>query len=144
MFDVRITVVRKASYPDLSARYENPIEHACDVQEGQVFVSVGGEKPEGLCDSAWESMAPFAKELARGGGDFYGGWMKNPKSAMISCNDGFRPVSFYLETIEPSRMGSDNCPQKKPPVSRGLLQNQSQSSLRVWRDTPGAPPWSTS
>ena len=99
MFDVRITVVRKASYPDLSARYENPIEHACDVQEGQVFVSVGGEKPAGLCDSAWESMAPFAKELARGGGDFYGGWMKNPKSAMISCNDGFRPVSFYLEAI---------------------------------------------
>ena len=102
MFDVRITVVRKASYPDLSARYENPISHVCDVQEGQVFVSVGGEKPEGFCDSAWESMAPFAKELARGGGDFYGGWMKNPKSAMISCNDGFRPVSFYLETIEPS------------------------------------------
>ena len=101
MADVRITVVRKASYPDLSARYENPISHACDVQEGQVFVSVDGEKPAGLCDSAWESMAPFAKELARGGGDFYGGWMKNPKSAMISCNDGFRPVSFYLETVEP-------------------------------------------
>ena len=72
------------------------------MQEGQVFVSVGGEKPAGLCDSAWESMAPFVRELARGGGDFYGGWMKNPKSAMISCNDGFRPVSFYLETIEPS------------------------------------------
>ncbi len=28
------------------------------------------------------------------------GWMKNPKSAMISCNDGFRPVSFLLETME--------------------------------------------
>ena len=28
------------------------------------------------------------------------GWMKNPKSAMISCNDGFRPVSFLLETVE--------------------------------------------
>jgi len=26
--------------------------------------------------------------------------MKNPNSAMISCNDGFRPVSFYIETIE--------------------------------------------
>ena len=26
--------------------------------------------------------------------------MKNPKSAMISCNDGFRPVSFYLEARE--------------------------------------------
>ena len=28
------------------------------------------------------------------------GWMKNPHSAMISCNDGFRPVSFYIEVIE--------------------------------------------
>ena len=27
-------------------------------------------------------------------------WMKNKKSAMISCNDGFRPVSFLLETMD--------------------------------------------
>lgn len=26
--------------------------------------------------------------------------MKNSKSAMISCNDGFRPVSFYIEALE--------------------------------------------
>jgi len=38
--------------------------------------------------------------LAHGGGNFYDGWMKNEKSAMISCNDGFRPVSFYIEVIE--------------------------------------------
>ncbi len=25
---------------------------------------------------------------------------KNPKSAMISCNDGFRPVSFLIETMD--------------------------------------------
>ena len=98
MKDVKITVIRKASYPDLMARYENPIEHACDVREGQVFISRGGEKPEDLCPSAWESMEFFVKTLAQGGGNFYDGWMKDPYSAMISCNDGFRPVSFYLET----------------------------------------------
>ena len=38
--------------------------------------------------------------LARGEGNFYDGWMKNPMSAMISCNDGFRPFSFYIEVIE--------------------------------------------
>ena len=38
--------------------------------------------------------------LAHGVGDFYDGWMKNPKSAMISCNDGFRPVSFYIEALD--------------------------------------------
>lgn len=30
----------------------------------------------------------------------YDGWMKNKKSAMISCNDGFRPVSFLIEALE--------------------------------------------
>ena len=34
------------------------------------------------------------------GGGFYGEWMKNPHSAMISCNDGFRPVSFLVEAID--------------------------------------------
>ena len=52
-----------------------------------------------LCESAWESMRPFVESLARGEGNFYDGWMKNPMSAMISCNDGFRPFSFYLEVV---------------------------------------------
>lgn len=94
---VRITAMRRTCYPDLMEQYENPIEHTCDVQIGQTWVSVDGQKPEGLCDSAWESMASFVKPLAEGGGNFYDGWMQNPYSAMISCNDGFRPVSFYLE-----------------------------------------------
>lgn len=57
MKKVRITAIRKTCYPDLMETYENPIQHACDVQEGQVWVA--------------------------------NGWMKNPKSAMISCSDGF-------------------------------------------------------
>lgn len=97
MKNCRITVVRKAEYRDLMERYENPIDHACDVETGQVFLSVGGAKPDGLCESAWESMRPFVEALSRGEGNFFDGWMKNPRSAMISCNDGFRPVSFYLE-----------------------------------------------
>lgn len=99
MKDVRITVMRITTYPDLITRFENPIGHTCDMKEGMVFMAKGGECPEGFCDSAWSSVLPFVKELASGGGNFYGGWMKNPKSAMISCNDGFRPVSFLLETL---------------------------------------------
>ncbi len=95
----RITVMRKANYKDLSEKYENLIEHACDLEEGQIFIAEGMKKPEGLCDSAWESMAYFVRTLSEGGGNFYDGWMKNPNSAMISCNDGFRPVSFYIETL---------------------------------------------
>ena len=93
----RITAVRKTEYQELMEQYENPMDHACDIQVGDVFVSQNGQKPEGLCESAWESMEFFVTELAKGGGNFYGGWMKNPHSAMISCNDGFRPVSFLLE-----------------------------------------------
>lgn len=100
MKKVRITAIRRAFYPDLMKQYENPLSNPCNVTEGQVWVSEQGCKPEGFCDSAWESMAVFVEALARGGGDFYDDWMKNPHSAMISCNDGFRPVSFYLEVEE--------------------------------------------
>ena len=98
--NVKITAIRKANYTDLQEKFENPIEHTCDVREGQSWISVDGAKPEGMCDSAWESMRWFVQELAAGRGNFYDGWMKNPHSAMISCNDGFRPVSFYIEVME--------------------------------------------
>ena len=99
MYDVKITAVRKADYRDLQAKYENPIEHTCDVAEGQEWVSRNGERPEGMCESAWESMQSFVQALASGEGNFYDGWMRNHYSAMISGNDGFRPVSFLLERI---------------------------------------------
>ena len=100
MKKVRITVARVARYDDLIEKYENPIEHPCDMQVGQTFVANGGARPDGFCDSAWETISPFVATLAHGGGNFYDGWMKNEKSALISCNDGFRPVSFLLETLE--------------------------------------------
>ena len=100
MRKLKITAMRVARYDDLIEKYENPIEHACLVKEGQVWHADGWQRPEGFCESAWESISPFVMTLAHGGGDFYDGWMKNPKSAMISCNDGFRPVSFLLEVVE--------------------------------------------
>ena len=96
---VRITAMRQTVYRDLMEKFENPITHACDITIGQSFLSIDGKCPEGLCESAWESMRPFVEALARGEGNFYDGWMQNPYSAMISCNDGFRPVSFYLEAL---------------------------------------------
>ena len=89
MKKIKITVIRKACYKDLTEQYENPIEHACDMREGQVFIADG-----------WQTLSPFVMTLAHGGTNIYDGWMKNPASAMISCNDGFRPVSFLVETLE--------------------------------------------
>ena len=100
MYKVKITAVKKTQHDDLIEKYENPIEHACDMEVGQTFISVDGKMPDSFCTSAWESVKPFAVALAKGEGNFFDGWMKNPFSAMISCNDGFRPVSFYLERID--------------------------------------------
>ncbi len=99
MKKVRITVMRQTVYRDLIEEYENPIMHACNMRVGQVFIAEGWKKPEGMCGSAWDTMSPFVMTLAHGGEDLYDGWMKNKKSAMISCNDGFRPVSFYIEAL---------------------------------------------
>ena len=99
MKKVKITALRKTSYPDLMAKYENPLEHPCNVEEGMIWLSINGEKPDNFCDSAWGSISAFVKTLAQGGGNFFDGWMKDPYSAMVSCNDGFRPVTYYIEAI---------------------------------------------
>ena len=100
MKKVKITVMKRTVYQDLIDKYENPIENACDMRIGQVFIANGWERPEELCPSAWDSMSAFVMTLAHGGEDFYNGWMKNKKSAVISCNDGCRPVSFLIETLD--------------------------------------------
>ncbi len=97
---VKIIAVRKISYDDLIVKYEKSKDFTCKVSEGQEWISVNGEKPNGLCDWAWETMSLCVKTLARGGSDLFEGWMENPNSAMISCPDGFRPVTFYIEAIE--------------------------------------------
>lgn len=78
MKKIKITVVRKVCHRDLIERYENPIDHACDMREGQVFVANGWQRPDGLCESAWQTISPFVMTLAHGGTDLYDGWMKNP------------------------------------------------------------------
>lgn len=96
---LKITAMRQAIHADLVERYENPLENPCCVTVGQSWVSVGGEMPEEFCAAAWETLRPFVAKLARGEGNFYDGWMKDPMTALLSCNDGFRPVSFLLEVV---------------------------------------------
>ena len=100
MSKVRIRAVRQTVYHDLMKKYENPILHACTIRQGQEWISVDGQCPEGMCASAWASMREFVESLSRGEGNFFEGWMRNPMSAMISCNDGFRPMSFYIEVLD--------------------------------------------
>ncbi len=100
MKKIKITVLRKSEYLDLSNIYENKIKDPCLIKEGDIFYSYKGEKPIHLCDSAYQTLYPFIKDLLDGKNNFYDGWMKNKDSALISCNDGFRPVSFLIELID--------------------------------------------
>lgn len=100
MKDIKITALKRVQHDDLIEKYENPLEQPCSIQLRQTFISKNATMPAGFCNSAWQSVYPFVFTLASGGEDIYDGWMKNKKSAMISCNDGFRPVSFLLEVIE--------------------------------------------
>ena len=61
MKKIKITVMRKARHDDLIEKYENLIEHACDLQEGQVFICEGWQKPDGFCDSAWVAVVTSCK-----------------------------------------------------------------------------------
>ena len=92
--------MRITRYEDLMAQYEIPIAHACDMEVGQVFMANGWEKPVRFCQSAWDTLSPFVLALSHGGENFYVGWMMNPQSAMLSCNDGFLPVCFLVETLD--------------------------------------------
>lgn len=101
MKKVRITVMECAFHQDLAEKYAAPGLGPCEYNTpGQVFYTNGWQKPQGLCDNAWKSMMEYAMTLAHGGENFYDGWMADRKSAMISCNDGFRPVSYYLEALD--------------------------------------------
>ena len=100
MKKIKITVMKKVCHKDLIERYENPLENPCDMEEGQIFIANGWQRPENFCESAWESMSAFVLGLSHGAENFYNGCLKNKKSVMISCNDGFRPVSFLVETLD--------------------------------------------
>lgn len=100
MKTVRITPLCRHTYPELIERYENPNTPPCSMTLGRVFYSENAEMPEGFCSAAWRILAPYVKTLAEGGGNFFDGWMKNPHAAMLSCDDGFRPVTYLVETVE--------------------------------------------
>lgn len=99
---VKITVLRRSAFEDLMEEYGRPDLGLCQyLEEGQVFYSDDGwRKPEGLCDNAWKSMMEYAMTLAHGGKNFFNGWIKDENVAIISCNDGLRPVIFKLETVD--------------------------------------------
>ena len=70
MQKVKITVVKKVRHDDLIEKYENPLEHECDVELNDVFIANGWQKPENFCDSAWEVLSPWLDEKQKISNDF--------------------------------------------------------------------------
>jgi uncharacterized repeat protein (TIGR04076 family) len=100
---VKITVLRKTFNRDLAQEYGAPGLTACPMlREGQQFLA-DYAKPDGLCDEAWKAIYQYVFALAHGAGEglfYYGDWIGRPGVAIVSCNDGLRPVIFKLEATE--------------------------------------------
>ena len=100
---MRITVIKKLDRNELfedRPPIESMEEPVCSVfDEGQVFeVGANGKMPEGFCTWAWNNIYLQAIHIMMGG-DLP--WLKDKGKAVVCCTDGFRPVLFLLERIEP-------------------------------------------
>ena len=100
MKKVRITIKRMGCYEDLISEYEKPKNNRCNMKLNRVYITDGIHMPEGFCETAWVLLSPYVTALSRGVENLFDGCMKNSKSVMLSCNDGFRPVSFLIEAFD--------------------------------------------
>ena len=95
---VKITVVKRLQHQDLLEELADYVwEHCETLSEGQQFVSTGARMPDGFCSWAWADIQKYVMTLARGG-NFVG---VRPGCYVTCCTDGFRPVLFKLERVEP-------------------------------------------
>jgi uncharacterized repeat protein (TIGR04076 family) len=96
--DVRITVLKRTLQRDALEQYADSIWPPCErFTEGQVFVSKGANMPEGFCSWAWADIQKYVLTLCRGG-NFLG---SRTGVTVACCTDGYRPVVFGVERIEP-------------------------------------------
>lgn len=101
MLKIKITVIKKVIHEDLILKYENHLDNPCSLNVGDSWIIDDiNHKPDDFCMSAWMSVYPFLLTLASNGENIFDDWMKDKKTAIVSCNDGCRPVSFLLEVIE--------------------------------------------
>lgn len=104
---VKITVIRREFYQDLAEKYvARPGVGKCSVfEDGQEF-TVTRETYNNFpyenhfCVSAWDVMKHKVYSALQGGNFYWEGWMKNTKELIVCCDDGVRPVVFFLELIE--------------------------------------------
>ena len=102
MKKVKITVLKTTFQEDLAREYGVDDLGTCPIlKEGEVYYG-DWAKPEGFCDEAWKAIYQYVFAMAHGvdGLFYYEDWIKKPGVAIVSCNDGLRPVIFKLETTQ--------------------------------------------
>ena len=87
---------------ELSQQYGVDGLTACPMlKEGQEFYA-DWECPEGNSNEAWKAIYQYVFALSHGIEDvfYYGDWIKEKGVAIVSCNDGLRPVIFKIEATD--------------------------------------------
>ncbi|WP_417300658.1 TIGR04076 family protein [Ellagibacter isourolithinifaciens] len=100
--DVRITILKSEVDERLAEEYAIPNFDPCPFHKaGQVFVSDGEHKPNGLCEYAWKPIEAMAASLSHG--ELLqpkGAWMRDDDKGVFACVDGLRPVIMLIEAID--------------------------------------------
>lgn len=102
MKKVRITILKTTFQQELAEEYGIDGLTVCPLmEEGQVFYA-DYAKPDGFCDEAWKAIYQYVFALAHGADEiwYFGDWIKKPGVAIVSCNDGLRPVIMKLESTD--------------------------------------------
>ena len=102
MKKVRITIFKTTFQQDLADEYGIDGLTVCPLMdEGQVCYA-DYAKPDGFCDEAWKAIYQYVFALAHGAEEiwYFGDWIKKPGVAIVSCNDGLRPVIMKLEATD--------------------------------------------
>ena len=108
MHKVRITILKTTFDSELAREYGAAGLGPCPMMKsGQVFYA-DYAKPDGFCDEAWKAIYQYVFALAHGSGKdlfYFGDWIREPGVAIVSCNDGLRPVIMKLEAADiPSKL----------------------------------------
>lgn len=100
MYKVKITVLSVELKQDLIEQYGYPkMEKCLRHKEGETFIT-DFRQPDGLCEDAWYYMEKFLFTLAHTKEAlFWNDWSRQGK-AVVCCNDGYRPVTFLLKTLD--------------------------------------------
>lgn len=103
MKKVRITVLKCALHDDLVKTYCSQDIGPCHrFHEGQTFETTFRE-PDGFCGEAWKAIEHYVFALSCGAPRIFdndGTWVADDKTAIVSCNDGLRPVTFKVEQLD--------------------------------------------